>query len=281
MILEHVKLRRFYVGIKNMGIFLLATALVMTLILNSGFTSPMVRPVRAAFPGANGKIAFVSDRDGNFEVYAMNSDGSSVTRLTNNPATEGEPAWSPDGTKIAFESGRDGNVEIYVMNPDGSGQTRLTNNPADDEDLDWQPTDLSPPSISNVVYSPQVPQLSDTVTVTAIVTDIGFGLKKATLRYSTDGGATWTSISMNVSTGSTYKATIPAKPDGTTVTFKVKAEDYIGNTAESTTYTYQVKGTPAAGIPGFPIESILLGIAISVAMLTTLKSRKTDPKIRV
>src|SRR5207302_2193555 len=58
---------------------------------------------------ANGKIAFVSDRDGNFEIYVMDADGSNQTRLTNNPAHDGEPAWSPDGAKIVFVSQRDGN----------------------------------------------------------------------------------------------------------------------------------------------------------------------------
>ena len=37
----------------------------------------------AALPGANGKIAFVSNRDGNFEIYVMNADGSGQTRCTN------------------------------------------------------------------------------------------------------------------------------------------------------------------------------------------------------
>ena len=47
----------------------------------------------------------MSKRDGNFEIYSMNADGSGQTRLTNNPAADGFPTWSPDGTRIAFVSG--------------------------------------------------------------------------------------------------------------------------------------------------------------------------------
>ena len=85
------------------------------------------------------RIAFASDRDGNMEIYVMNADGSGQTNLTNNPADDGFPTWSPDGRHIAFVSDRDGNREIYVMNADGSGQTNLTNNPADDDDPAWSP----------------------------------------------------------------------------------------------------------------------------------------------
>jgi hypothetical protein len=99
-----------------------------------------------AFPAAavehvlNGKIAFVSDRDGNDEIYVMNPDGSGQTRLTDNPADDGAPAWSPDGTKIAFTSNRDaGNFEIYMMNADGSSQTNLTNDPGFDDEPAWSP----------------------------------------------------------------------------------------------------------------------------------------------
>jgi len=79
----------------------------------------------AAFPGANGKIAFQSDRDGNPEVYVMNSDGSGQTRLTNEPRSDVEPAFSPDGTRIAFVSQRNGGG-LHVMDADGSGPIRLT-----------------------------------------------------------------------------------------------------------------------------------------------------------
>ena len=52
-------------------------------------------PVGAAFPGSNGKIAFETDRDDNFEVYAMVRDGSGLTSLTNTPAFDGRPSWQP------------------------------------------------------------------------------------------------------------------------------------------------------------------------------------------
>src|SRR6266480_4416031 len=77
---------------------------------------------------SNGKIAFMSDRSGNQDIFVMNEDGSNQIQLTNSVGQDGVPAWSPDGTKIAFLSERDGNGEIYVMNADGSNQTRLTFN---------------------------------------------------------------------------------------------------------------------------------------------------------
>ncbi|MBA2527967.1 MAG: PD40 domain-containing protein [Pyrinomonadaceae bacterium] len=84
-----------------------------------------------------GKIAFASDRDGNFEIYSMDADGGGQTRLTEEPGEDYSPAWSPNGQRLAFVSTRDGNAEIYVMNSDGSGQTRLTNNTAGDLAPAW------------------------------------------------------------------------------------------------------------------------------------------------
>jgi hypothetical protein len=55
-------------------------------------------PAQAAFPGQNGKIAFVVSGD----IWTMNPDGSDRTQLTSGPATDDLPSWSPDGQKILF-----------------------------------------------------------------------------------------------------------------------------------------------------------------------------------
>ena len=83
------------------------------------------------------KIAFTSLRDGNFEIYVMNANGTWQANATLNGAGDFEPAWSPDGSKIAFTSNRDGNLEIYVMNADGTGQHNLTKHGWDDSHPTW------------------------------------------------------------------------------------------------------------------------------------------------
>ena len=85
------------------------------------------------------RVAFSNDRDGNWDIYVMNADGSGVTRLTEHPLGDWDPAWSPGGQQIAFSSSRDGDSDIYVMNADGSGVTRLTEHPLGDWDPAWSP----------------------------------------------------------------------------------------------------------------------------------------------
>lgn len=75
---------------------------------------------------ADGQIAFVSDRDGNQEIYLINADGSGLTNLTRHPAGDRGPAWSPDGSQLAFISNRDGTQQVYLMNADGSEVRQIT-----------------------------------------------------------------------------------------------------------------------------------------------------------
>jgi Tol biopolymer transport system component len=130
------------------------SALVALLLVLAVFLA-LAPPAHAAFPGANGKIAFVrgsttdSWNEALFEIYVVNGDGATgLTRLTNNSVGDTAPAWSPDGTQIAFASLRDDpdgcdvgacNWEIYVMNADGTNVRRLTNNVATDIYPAWSP----------------------------------------------------------------------------------------------------------------------------------------------
>ncbi len=85
----------------------------------------------------NGRILFHSIRSGNPDIYRIDKNG--VMRLTDNPARDERPVWSPDGTKIAYVSDRDGNKEIYIMDADGKNQRRLTSNDWDDQGPSWSP----------------------------------------------------------------------------------------------------------------------------------------------
>lgn len=84
-------------------------------------------------------IAFESTRDGNRDIFLMTPDGSELVNITNDPAVDGDVAWSPDGSTLAFASNRDGNTEIYLMDVDGSNVTRITNHPAVDRFPAWSP----------------------------------------------------------------------------------------------------------------------------------------------
>lgn len=90
-------------------------------------------------PPPDGRIAFASDRDGDFEIYLIDPDGGGLARLTDNETDDISPAWSPDGERLAFVSYRDGNAEIYAMDVTGGSQTRLTDDPASDLDPAWSP----------------------------------------------------------------------------------------------------------------------------------------------
>jgi Tol biopolymer transport system component len=105
----------------------------------AGNTGPAASHPWTIVKNGSRMIAFASNRTGNLDIYLINPDGSGLTRLTNSPALDADPAWSPDRTKLAFHSERDDNSEIYVMNADGSDVTRLTDNPAIDRNPAWSP----------------------------------------------------------------------------------------------------------------------------------------------
>src|SRR5947208_274456 len=74
----------------------------------------------------NGKIAFHSTRDGDFQIYVMNPHGSGVARVTNDTGGSVDPIWSPDGKRIAYANFHSGRSEIFAINVVGTGETQLT-----------------------------------------------------------------------------------------------------------------------------------------------------------
>lgn len=111
----------------------LCTVLALGIVSSAGATTP----------GTNGRIAFTSSRDGNYELYSVAPDGTSLRRLTWTSATEQVAAWSPDGARIAYERAKGGeHFRIWAMNADGTAQTQITSTTldnVDDSDPAWSP----------------------------------------------------------------------------------------------------------------------------------------------
>jgi eukaryotic-like serine/threonine-protein kinase len=139
--------RRNWIGVGILSLFgLVGLGLlaVIGLIINSGLqrraNATPTAAVAAVAPAPHpSKIAFASDRNGNWEIYLANLDGSDVVNLSNHPADDSKPAFSPDGTKIAFVSNRGGSDAIYVMNADGSNVVKMTSSTGDENWPAWSP----------------------------------------------------------------------------------------------------------------------------------------------
>jgi hypothetical protein len=179
------------------------------------------------------------------------------------------------------------NANYYWDINDGRGEGWIwveatgENNP-----LGWTPPDFSDgnfevyslgsstgsSTISNVYYAPQDPQAEDDVTVTVSVSAQSSSISKVNLHYSIDGGTSRT-LPMALA-GSSYKATIPSQTDGTVVAFYASVTDTEGNVSQSNEYTYTVGGGQME-IPGFPFESIIVGLAVGFATLYFLSRRRS------
>ena len=90
--------------------------LPLTLTITSHGTAQAVEP----------RIVFVSNHDGNWDIYSMDVNGNNLVQLTDHPASDLHPACSPDGRRIAFASGRGVTHDLYVMDSDGNNVIRLT-----------------------------------------------------------------------------------------------------------------------------------------------------------
>jgi large repetitive protein len=161
-------------------------------------------PAHATFPGQNGKIVFIANPTGTWQMYTINADGSGMTQITNLPSTTNDlwvPSFSPDGKKIAFCHDMTGAPEIYTINADGTGLTQLTFDNLFDCTPHWSPDGM------RIAFARMVP--STLLTVIATMPADGSG---PTVNLTTE---IWNAI------WPTYT------PDGSRITFESTQAGFI------------------------------------------------------
>ena len=90
----------------------------------------------AAWSPRGDKIAYVSRREGRFDIVVVDVASGATARLTHGEGSNENPRWSPDGRHLVFASSRAGRFDIYTMRADGADVRRLTQG-GDCETPDW------------------------------------------------------------------------------------------------------------------------------------------------
>jgi len=201
-------------------------------------------------------------------ALAMNVSGTNIAIYYNdfveNGKVSGSQAYDMTGATWYNTTTNRGNYWSDWTEPDADGNGIVDNpyqiaGPAGSQDpypLATPSTDAQGPSISDISWTPTAPGPGESVVVRAKVTDPS-GVHVVLLRYRTDG--TWTVVLMTPAGGGFYEATIPGQDAGTTVHFKVWANDTLGNPSESSEHGYTVttpdtEGPTIANITASPSE---------------------------
>ena len=137
--------------------------------------------------------------------------------------------------------------------------------------------DTTPPTISDLDYTPRIPTAEDTVTVTAVVVDDASGVDFVNLYYSVNGSA-WNAVSMSSSGSSSFSGVIPNSSSGSSIQFKVFAQDNMGNPVESDVISYVV--TVYVSPVGLVFFMYILGSVIAGGLVLTFLLLRVKPVVK-
>ncbi|MEL6405882.1 MAG: PKD domain-containing protein, partial [Chloroflexota bacterium] len=125
-----------------------------------------------------GPLLFVSNREGNLEIYITDANGQNASNVTNDASNDIDPVWSPDGTRIAFASNRLGDNDIFVLTISDLSVTQITTSGANDVQPSWSPdgtqlafaSDRNNLGVNNDVFVVNVADLNAVGGVTPLLT---------------------------------------------------------------------------------------------------------------
>ena len=103
------------------------------------FYTPEWTDTHPAWSPDGERLAFASNRDGDYEIYVLHLETGDLLQITDDDGADSHPTWSPDGRRIAFSSNRAGQSDIFLNNTDGSAPVQLTNSPFGAYDPTWSP----------------------------------------------------------------------------------------------------------------------------------------------
>lgn len=215
--------------------------------------------VSLSFTPDGQRMAFGSSRDGNTDVYLVDTDGANLQRLTFGTQTAWYPSVSPDGQQVAFGSFRDWQWGVHLMHIDGTFETsRIAE--ADAGRVNWGPgaslpSDITAPTtnLSTVLASPDGTNGWFKTTPTVTLTSNEAGSTK--YRWESD------------STDTVYSAPFAA-PEGTH-TLSYSSQDTVGNQEATKTQEFKVDA-------GNPTAPTLSGVAASGMQIDLSWTDSTD-----
>jgi Tol biopolymer transport system component len=217
-------------------------------------TTSLADDFAPVFSPDGSRIAFTSDRGGNYDIYTIDLTGHDLRRITTNRAQDAFPSWSPDGRRLAFASNRTGDWEIYTTNASGSGGlVQVTHHDGVDSLPVWSPdgTRLAFDSPRNGHYEICVVAAAGG-TVTALTSDPSRNVQPAwspdgaSIAFTSNRSGSFDLYVLNVASGTVRRLTTdsaaeyqPAwSPDGRQIVF-----------ARATASGQTVDVMPAAGGP--------------------------------